>query len=72
MKANYLEEFKKKYNVSRAVYWNEKTESFEARSYSATTIAIETQNAFDKFKSDRLSTTNNPSGNLDELNEARI
>jgi len=52
--SNCLKEFKKHYPVSRAVIWNTKTESFEARSYSAIQIAMETQNAFKKFKEGRL------------------
>ena len=55
MKSNYLlEEFKKKYKVGRAVYWNEKTGEFCPRAYSATVSAMKANEVFNKFKDERL------------------
>ena len=54
-----VEEFKKTYEVARAIYWDSKCGKFYPRAYSATVIAQKTNEAFNKFKRTFLPTANN-------------
>lgn len=51
-----VEEFKKVYVISRAVCWNGKSCEFYPRAYSATVIALKTNEAFSEFKTSYCAT----------------
>ncbi len=45
-----LARFMSNYKIGKAIYWDDKCGQFRARAYSATTIEIKANEAFNKFK----------------------
>lgn len=58
-----VQEFQKTCAISRAVYWDGKIGKFYPRSYSATVIALRTNEAFSEFKNNMKKGENHDKAN---------